>query len=128
MLKKQSKTTKKTSSKISKKNKYEKMADRGSAFRSPKFSRVGLVGKDAKKYNDETTRDFIDSNLDESNLDIDVIDEGFGKKNILIKRGAKKGKNNRYDEKDVVGRFSDCGKLSSFISGFSRAIGMKKKK
>lgn len=118
----------KQTKKAPKKNKYEKMADRGVAFRSSKFKKVGLVGKDSKDYNNETSRDFIDINLDESNLDIDVIDEGFGKNNVLIKSGAKKGKNNRYEEKDVVGRFSDCTKLVSFLSGFARGLKSSKKK
>ncbi len=118
----------KTAKKTTKKNKYEKMADQGIAFRSPKFKKVGLVGKDAKNYNDENSRDWIDVNLDDSNLDIDVIDEGYGKSNILIKRGAKKTKNNRYEEKDVVGRFSDCSKLSTFLSGFARGFRSSKKK
>lgn len=102
-------------------NSYEKMAKNGIAFRSQKFSKVGLTGKHSKIYNSETCRDFVDRSLDACGLDVDVINEGFGKKNILIKRGSVKGKNNRYNEKDVIGRFSDCDKLTAFVSGYEKA-------
>ncbi len=106
----------------------KKMARNGIAFRSPKFRKVGLTGKHSKSYNNETTRDYIDSILDSCNLDVDVIDEGFGKKNILVKCGSVKGKNNRYNESDVIGRFSNCSNLVSFISGYDRAYGKSKRK
>lgn len=114
------KTTAKKVAKPSKskpKNKYEKMADRGAAFRSPKFSKTGLVGKGSKDYNNETSRDMIDITLDQCDLDIDVVKDPLGNpQNVVIKRGAKK-ENGKYNEKDIHGRFSDCSKLSSFLNG-----------
>lgn len=114
------KTTAKKVAKPSKskpKNKYEKMATRGAAFRSPKFSKTGLVGKGSKDYNNETSRDMIDITLDQCDLDIDVVKDPLGNpQNVVIKRGAKK-ENGKYNEKDIHGRFSDCSKLSSFLNG-----------
>lgn len=100
------------------KNRFEKMAENGIAFRSPNFKKVGLVGKNSRIYNSVELRDVIDILLDSCKLDIDVIDEGFGKCNILIKRYAKK-ENGRYNEKDVICRFYDCLKMWAFISGYS---------
>lgn len=106
------------------KNRFEKMAENGIAFRSPSFKKVGLVGKNSRLYNSEQLRDVIDILLDHSKLDIDVIDEGFGKCNILIKIYASK-ENGRYNEKDVVCRFYDCYKMSAFLSGYNLGINSK---
>lgn len=126
-------TVKKTATKKvakPKKNQWEKMADRGAAFRSPRFSKVGLVGKGSKDYNDEISRDILDMTLDECNLDVDVVKDPLGNpQNIVIRRGAKK-ENGKYNENDVHGRFSDCSKLSSFINGIwtgLHRVGKKRK-
>lgn len=111
-----------------KKNKYEKMAERGVAFRSPRFKRIGLVGKHAKDYNDEISRDILDITLDQCGLDVDVVGDGIGgKQNVIVNCGAKKV-NGKYEEKDIHGRFSDCQRLNTFVNGMYRGMKISSKR
>lgn len=106
-------------------NRFEKMAQNGIAFRSPCFKKIGLVGEESTFYNQDYIRDLIDKKLNLCNIDIDIINEGYCKFNAIIKLNAQK-KNGKYNEKDIIGRFTDCGRLIAFINGYYIGLNSKK--
>lgn len=78
-----------------------------------------FTGKNASKYNNKDSLDYLNDIAKESGLKLGYTEDGFGAKlNALIKKDAKANKNGVYSHKDSIGNWSDAQQCSTFLNGF----------